>query len=509
MGVRGLGCRVDGWVTRVDNYSEPMTYIVAIDAGTTGVRSRAVFPDGRETVASYLEFTQYFPAPGLVEHDAEEIWDVTRRTLLDVIARVGTMPATIGITNQRETIVAWDRATGKTFGRAIVWQDRRTAQRCLELAPHLPTVRATTGLVLDPYFSATKIEWMLRNGVKPTPTLAFGTVDSWLLWKLTDGAVFATDESNASRTMLWDITTHEWSREICDLLGVPFASLPEVRDSSGRFGVTSVDTVPSGIPISGIAGDQQAALFGQACFAEGDAKNTYGTGSFVLMNVGPRCPAPSEGMLTTVAWRIAGQTTYAVEGAIFVTGAAVQWLRDGLGIIRESNDIETLAARVDTTGGVVFVPALTGLGSPWWDAEARGAVFGITRGTTAAHLALATLEATAFQTRDVVEAMTAATGIAIRTLRVDGGAAGNDRLMQIQADQLGIVVERPVDRETTAVGAALLAGLAEGVWESPEDAAASRRIERRFEPNPELAAFADVAHAQWREGLRRVTPNCP
>ncbi|MBM3729720.1 MAG: glycerol kinase [Actinobacteria bacterium] len=486
-----------------------MTYIVAIDAGTTGVRSRAVFPDGRETVASYLEFTQYFPAPGLVEHDAEEIWDVTRRTLLDVIARVGTMPATIGITNQRETIVAWDRATGKTFGRAIVWQDRRTAQRCLELAPHLPTVRATTGLVLDPYFSATKIEWMLRNGVKPTPTLAFGTVDSWLLWKLTDGAVFATDESNASRTMLWDITAHEWSREICDLLGVPFASLPEVRDSSGRFGVTSVDTVPSGIPISGIAGDQQAALFGQACFAEGDAKNTYGTGSFVLMNVGPRCPAPSEGMLTTVAWRIAGQTTYAVEGAIFVTGAAVQWLRDGLGIIRESNDIETLAARVDTTGGVVFVPALTGLGSPWWDAEARGAVFGITRGTTAAHLALATLEATAFQTRDVVEAMTAATGIAIRTLRVDGGAAGNDRLMQIQADQLGIVVERPVDRETTAVGAALLAGLAEGVWESPEDAAASRRIERRFEPNPELAAFADVAHAQWREGLRRVTPNCP
>jgi len=486
-----------------------MTYIVAIDAGTTGVRSRAVFPDGRETVASYLEFTQYFPAPGLVEHDAEEIWDVTRRTLLDVIARVGTMPATIGITNQRETIVAWDRATGKTFGRAIVWQDRRTAQRCLELAPHLPTVRATTGLVLDPYFSATKIEWMLRNGVKPTPTLAFGTVDSWLLWKLTDGAVFATDESNASRTMLWNITAHEWSREICDLLGVPFASLPEVRDSSGRFGVTSVDTVPSGIPISGIAGDQQAALFGQACFAEGDAKNTYGTGSFVLMNVGSRCPAPSEGMLTTVAWRIAGQTTYAVEGAIFVTGAAVQWLRDGLGIIRESNDIETLAARVDTTGGVVFVPALTGLGSPWWDAEARGAVFGITRGTTAAHLALATLEAMAFQTRDVVEAMTAATGIAIRTLRVDGGAAGNDRLMQIQADQLGIVVERPFDRETTAVGAALLAGLAEGVWESPEDAAASRRIERRFEPNPELAAFADVAHAQWREGLRRVTPNCP
>ena len=486
-----------------------MTYVVAIDAGTTGVRSRAVFTDGREAVASYLEFTQHFPAPGLVEHDAEEIWDVTRKTLAEVIGRVGTPPAAIGITNQRETVVAWDRATGKTLGRAIVWQDRRTAQRCLELAPHLSTVRAATGLVLDPYFSGTKIEWMLHNGVKPTPTLAFGTIDSWLLWKLTNGAVFATDESNASRTLLWDITTHEWSREICDLLGVPMTSLPEVRDSSGRFGVTSVDGVPSGIPISGIAGDQQAALFGQACFAEGDAKNTYGTGSFVLMNAGTRCPAPSEGMLTTVAWRIAGRTTYAVEGSIFVTGAAVQWLRDGLGIIRESSDIETLAAEVADTGGVVFVPALTGLGSPWWDADARGAIFGITRGTTAGHLALATLEAMAFQTRDVVEAMAAATGIPIRTLRVDGGAAGNDRLMQIQADQLGIVVERPVDRETTAVGAALLAGLAEGVWASPDEAAASRRIDRYFEPNLDLKIFADIAHAQWREGVRRVTPKCP
>ena len=486
-----------------------MTYIVAIDAGTTGVRSRAVFSDGREAIASYLEFTQHFPSPGLVEHDADEIWNVTRRTLADVVTRVGSLPAAIGITNQRETVVAWDRATGTTFGRAIVWQDRRTAQRCIELAPHLGTVRAATGLVLDPYFSGTKIEWMLHNGVSVSPTLAFGTIDSWLLWKLTNGEVFATDESNASRTMLWDITAHSWSAELCDLLGVPMTSLPEVRDSSGRFGITSVDGVPSGIPISGIAGDQQAALFGQACFSEGEAKNTYGTGSFILMNAGGNCPAPSEGMLTTVAWRIAGVTTYAVEGSIFVTGAAVQWLRDGLGIIRESRDIETLAARVDDSGGVVFVPALTGLGSPWWDAQARGAVFGITRGTTAAHLALATLEAMAYQTRDVVEAMTAATGIPISTLRVDGGAAGNDRLMQIQADQLGIVVERPVDRETTAVGAALLAGLAEGVWASPDEAAASRRIDRRFEPNTELKVFADIAHAQWRSGVRRVTPNCP
>ncbi|MFM8389041.1 MAG: FGGY family carbohydrate kinase, partial [Actinomycetota bacterium] len=354
-----------------------MTYVVAIDAGTTGVRSRAVFSDGRETIASYLEFTQHFPAPGLVEHDAEEIWEVTRKTLADVIGRVGTPPAAIGITNQRETVVAWDRATGKTFGRAIVWQDRRTAQRCLELAPHLSTVRAATGLVLDPYFSGTKIEWMLHNGVKPSPTLAFGTIDSWLLWKLTNGTVFATDESNASRTLLWDITAHEWSREICDLLGVPLTSLPEVRDSSGRFGVTSVDGVPSGIPISGIAGDQQAALFGQACFAEGDAKNTYGTGSFVLMNVGEKCPEPSTGLLTTVAWSLRAadgsvRTSWALEGSIFVTGAAVQWLRDGLGLISSSSEIGPLAESVTDSGGVFVVPAFTGLGSPWWDPYARG-----------------------------------------------------------------------------------------------------------------------------------------
>ena len=485
-----------------------MTYVVAIDAGTTGVRSRAVFADGREPVSSYLEFTQHFPAPGLVEHDADEIWDVTFRTLRDVINRIGTLPAAIGITNQRETIVAWDRATGATLARAIVWQDRRTADRCAELAPHLDTVRETTGLVLDPYFSGTKVEWLLRNGVAVSPSLAFGTIDTWLLWKLTDGAVFATDESNASRTMLWDIRRHRWSPEICDLLGVPVAALPEVRDSSGRFGTTTAAGLPTGIPISGIAGDQQAALFGQACFADGDAKNTYGTGSFVLMNAGTTCPAPAAGMLTTVAWRLGGTTTYAVEGSIFVTGAAVQWLRDGLGIIRESRDIEALAARVPDSGGVVFVPALTGLGSPWWDADARGAIFGITRGTTAAHLALATIEAMAFQTRDVVEAMTAATGIPIRTLRVDGGAAGNDRLMQIQADQLGIIVERPVDRETTAVGAALLAGLAEGVWSSFEDVTSTRHVDRRFEPNLDFKLFSDLAYDQWRNALRRVTAKC-
>ena len=485
-----------------------MTYVVAIDAGTTGVRSRAVFPDGREAVSSYLEFTQHFPRPGWVEHDAEEIWHVTVRTLVDLIERVGSMPAAIGITNQRETVVAWDRASGRPLARAIVWQDRRTAERCVELAAHRDTVRRVTGLVLDPYFSGTKIEWLMNNGVTASDSLAFGTIDTWILWKLTAGEVFATDESNASRTLLWDITRHEWSAEMCELLGVPRSSLPEVRDSSGRFGITRADGLPSGIPISGIAGDQQAALFGQACFESGDAKNTYGTGSFVLMNSGTTCPPPTEGMLNTVAWRINGTTTYAVEGSIFVTGAAVQWLRDGLGIIEQSSDIETLAARVADSGGVVFVPALTGLGSPWWDPDARGAIFGITRGTTAAHLALATIEAMAFQTRDVVEAMTAATGIAIRTLKVDGGAAGNDRLMQIQADQLGIPVERPLDRETTAVGAALLAGLAEGVWSSLDDVAATRRIERRFEPNGEFKFFSDLAHQQWRAALRRVTPTC-
>ena len=482
-----------------------MTYVLAIDAGTTGVRSRAVFADGRESVSSYLEFTQHFPKPGWVEHDADEIWDVTRRTLSEVIDRVGFLPAAIGITNQRETVVAWDRATGHPLARAIVWQDRRTSERCTELASHLDLVRSTTGLVLDPYFSGTKMEWLMRNGVSADPSLAFGTVDTWLLWKLTNGAEFATDESNASRTMLWDITHHRWSHELCEIFGVPADALPDVRDSSGRFGVTAADGLPTGIPISGIAGDQQAALFGQACFESGDAKNTYGTGSFILMNSGTTCPPPTAGMLTTVAWRIDGITTYAVEGSIFVTGAAVQWLRDGLGIIHESRDIETLAATVTDSGGVVFVPALTGLGSPWWDPDARGAIFGITRGSTAAHLALATIEAMAFQTRDVVDAMTTATGIPIRTLRVDGGAAGNDRLMQIQADQLGITVERPVDRETTAVGAALLAGLAEGVWSSFADAAAVRRIDQRFQPNTEFKFFSDLAHSQWRSALARVT----
>ena len=487
-----------------------MTCVIAIDAGTTGVRSRAFFADGRPSIASYREFTQHFPRPGWVEHDAEEIWQVTLDTLREVCGackELGVTPTAIGITNQRETLVAWDKSTGRALARAIVWQDRRTADRCVELAAHLDTVRRTTGLVLDPYFSGTKAEWMLRSGtVTVSDRLAFGTIDSWLIWNLTCGGAFVTDESNASRTLLYDIRRHCWSEELCDLLSVPRSALPDVVDSSGRVGTTAVEGVPSGIPISGIAGDQQAALFGQACFAPGLVKNTYGTGSFVLMNVGDTCPDPTEGMLTTVAWRIGGATTYATEGAVFVTGAAVQWLRDGLGIIAASAEVQQLAASVPDAGGVVFVPALTGLGSPWWDAEARGAVFGITRGTTKAHLARATLDAMAYQTRDVIDAMARATGVTPHELRVDGGATVNDDLLQFQADVAGIDVVRPVERETTALGAAFLAGLAEGVWSSTDEIAAQRAVDRVFSPNADLAPIVEMLFSQWHEALRRVTP---
>ncbi|MEY4044630.1 MAG: glycerol kinase, partial [Actinomycetota bacterium] len=345
-----------------------MTAVLAIDAGTTGVRTRAVFDDGRESVSSYREFTQHFPRPGWVEHDATEIWQAVVATLADVASRVNDTVAAIGITNQRETVVAWDRRTGTPLARAIVWQDRRTADVCSDLLPHLADVRRTTGLVLDPYFSGTKAAWLLANNEMPAEEhIAIGTIDAWLVWNLTAGREFATDPSNASRTMLFDIRSMAWSRDMCDMLGVPMGTLPEVRPSSGRFGVTSsVAGVPDGIPISGIAGDQQAALFGQGCITPGTAKNTYGTGSFVLLNVGPKCPEPTEGMLTTVAWDIGAGPVYALEGSIFVTGAAVQWLRDGLGIIPESSAVGPLAASVPDTGGVYVVPAFTGLGSPWW-----------------------------------------------------------------------------------------------------------------------------------------------
>jgi glycerol kinase len=489
-----------------------VTVVLALDGGTTGVRTLAVFPDGRPSIASYREFTQHFPQPGLVEHDATEIWEAMRATLLDVVSRLDEPVAAIGITNQRETVVAWNRTTGQPYRNAIVWQDRRTAARCAELeaAGHLPLVRERTGLVLDPYFSGTKAEWLLTpedqggGDVPVGPDLIIGTVDTWLLWNLTGGEVLATDPSNASRTLLYDIREHTWSEELCALLGVPMEALPDVRPSSGRFGLTSERCgVPAGIPVSGIAGDQQAALFGHGCFAPGATKNTYGTGSFVLMNIGDKCPRPTEGLLTTVAWTLAdGTTTYALEGAIFVTGAAVQWLRDGLGLITDAAEIGPLAATVPDTGGVFLVPAFAGLGSPWWDPYARGTVTGITRGTTRAHLARAAVEAMAYQTRDVVEAMSRAAGRDVQDLRVDGGAAAMDLLLQMQADQLDVTVRRPVDQETTALGAAYLAGLAEGVWDSLDDVAAAWQQEAEFVPSGDRAA-ADASHQAWLRAVGR------
>jgi len=483
-----------------------MGIVIAIDAGTTGVRSRAVFDDGRAPVAAYREFTQFFPQPGWVEHDATEIWGAVAATLVEVIdALHGAAIAAIGITNQRETVVAWDRTTGMPLAKAIVWQDRRTADVCERLSAdgHLSLVRQTTGLVLDPYFSGTKFAWLLQHGVENSPSLALGTVDSWILWNLTGGAVHATDTTNASRTMLFDIRTMRWSEQMADLLGVPISALPSVRPSSGRFGLTAANSgIPAGIPVSGIAGDQQAALFGQTCFQPGMVKNTYGTGSFVLMNVGEQCPEPADGMLTTVAWTLGdGTTNYALEGAIFVTGAAVQWLRDGLGIIASAAEIGPLAASVADNGGVFIVPAFTGLGSPWWDPHARGMIIGITRGTTKAHLARAVVEAMAFQTRDAVAAMSAHAGTPFIELRVDGGASVMDLLLQMQADQLGVTVRRPVDQETTALGAAFLAGLAEDVW-TMDDLAGHWRLDAEFTPEPERL-FTDLAHTTWLRAVER------
>ena len=486
--------------------------VLAIDAGTTGVRTRAVFADGRAPISSYREFTQHFPEPGWVEHDASEIWDAARDTLNEVIGRLDGPPSAIGITNQRETAVAWSRGTGLPLHRAIVWQDRRTAQRCDELAAAgaLPMVRERTGLVLDPYFTGTKFEWLLTSvqdgggGVENTPDLALGTVDSWLLWNLTGGEVHATDPSNASRTMLFDIRSLAWDDELCALLHVPREALPVVGPSSGRFGLTSGRCgVPAGIPISGIAGDQQSALFGQACFTPGMAKNTYGTGSFVLLNVGETCPAPTDGMLTTVAWTLAdGTTAYALEGAIFVTGAAVQWLRDGLRIIDTAADVGPLAATVPDNGGVYVVPAFTGLGSPWWDPYARGTIVGITRGTTRAHIARAVIEAMTYQVRDAVDAMTAASGTPLKGLRVDGGASAMDTMLQMQADQLGVDVRRPTDQETTALGAAFLAGLAEGVWPSLDAITDQWMLDAEFRPSADRTV-ADALHREWSRAVER------
>jgi len=480
--------------------------VVAIDAGTTGIRSAAVDESGTIISFAYREFTQHFPSPGWVEHDADEIWRITMETLTELASNVDHPVAAVGITNQRETIVVWDRESGRPLHRAIVWQDRRTAAKCrsLEEAGHLATVRSKTGLVLDPYFSGTKLGWLFDEaGVPSGPSTAAGTIDSWLIYNLTGGTSHVTEPSNASRTLLFDIDAMDFDDELCDLLGVPRHTLPEVRTTSGRFGETT-DEFPfgAGIPISGVAGDQQAALFGQACFSPGDAKNTYGTGSFVLMNLGADRPAPTDGLLTSVAWTLPGQApTYCAEGAIFVTGAAVQWLRDGLGVIDDAAELEPLALQCESTGGVMFVPALTGLGSPWWDPTARGTIVGITRGTGRAELARSVIEAMVFQTRDVVDAMANSAAQTISRLRVDGGASVMNTLCQMQADQLGVVVERPQNQQTTVMGAAYLAGIAEGFWQSTDAVQQAWQLDASFAP----AADADrtTGYADWKRAVDR------
>jgi glycerol kinase len=489
-----------------------MSVVISIDAGTTGVRALAVDEHAQPVGWSYREFPQYFPQPGWVEHDPDEIWRAVQATIADLVPRLDQPVAAVGITDQRETVVAWDRRTGEPRHRAIVWQDRRTADRCeaLEAAGHLPLVRQRTGLVLDPYFSATKLHWLVdQGGVSPDRHLAFGTIDSWLIWKLTGGTVHVTDTSNASRTLLFDLRTLTWSDELVDLFGVPVHALPEVVPSSGRMGLTADTTaLGPGVPISGVAGDQQAALFGQACCRPGMTKNTYGTGSFVLMNVGDRCPEPVDGLLTTVAWTIPADgggtvTHYALEGAIFVTGAAVQWLRDGLGIIAAADELEPLALQCDTTDGVVFVPAFTGLGSPWWDPHARGTILGITRGTGRPHVARAVIEAMVHQTRDVVDAMSAASGHHVDTLRADGGASAMGLMLQMQADQLGVPVARARNQETTALGAAYLAGLAEGVWASSSEIEATWEADLVCRPGGDREAL-DADHQRWHRAVERA-----
>lgn len=485
-----------------------MSLVISLDAGTTGVRALAVDEASNIVGWAYREFTQYFPQPGWVEHDAEEIWAAIQTVIAELVPTLEQPVAAIGITDQRETVVAWDRRTGEPRHHAIVWQDRRTSDRCNELieAGHLPVVRHRTGLGLDPYFSGTKFRWLLEHGgVADDEHLALGTIDTWLIWKLTGGSAHVTEPSNACRTLLFDIRDLAWSPELCDIIGVPITALPEVRPSSGRFGVTADTTaLGPGIPISGVAGDQQAALFGQACFQPGMTKNTYGTGSFLLMNVGERCPEPVDGLLTTVGWTLGENqpATYAYEGSIFVTGAAIQWLRDGLGIISEAAEVGPLAESVEDTGDVYLVPAFAGLGSPWWDPYARGTIVGITRGTGRAELARATVESMAYQVRGVVDAMAAGSGLELAELRVDGGASVMPLLLRLQADQLGVPVTRPTMQETTALGAAYLAGLAEGVWGSLDDITDAWKVDVTVQPDPDRST-ADRNYARWTQAVER------
>ncbi|MGZ8512850.1 MAG: glycerol kinase GlpK [Candidatus Limnocylindria bacterium] len=476
--------------------------ILAIDQGTTGTTCLVFDREGQIAGRAYSEFEQHFPRPGWVEHDASEIWNVTRAVAERALADAGTRGAdldAIGITNQRETVVAWDPRTGEPVHQAIVWQDRRTAGRCEELreAGHERLVRERTGLVIDPYFSGTKIEWLLEN-VDAARGAVFGTVDSWLVFKLTGRHV--TDYSNASRTMLFDIRELRWDGELCELLGVDPATLPEPVPSAHLYGTT--DVFGGDVPVAGIAGDQQAALFGQACCRPGMAKNTYGTGSFVLLNTGTDVPEPQEGLLTTVAWGLDGRTDYALEAAVFVTGAAVQWLRDGLGIIDTAAETEELAGSVEGNDGVYFVPALTGLGSPYWDPYARGTIVGLTRGSGRAQLARAALEAIAYQTVDAVRAQEAAAGRPLDVLKADGGAVANRWLMQFQADVLGSPVVVPRIPETTALGAAYLAGIGTEIW-SVDQVESMWREAARYEPAMDSDERATLLE-DWARAVERA-----
>jgi glycerol kinase len=480
--------------------------VLSLDEGTTGATAVAVGMDGQVRGKGYSEITQHFPQPGWVEHDAEEIWSAVQlsaRGALEAAGAKATDVRAIGITNQRETLVVWDRKTLKPLTRAIVWQDRRTAGECARLreAGHEERVRDITGLVLDPYFTATKLAWVMKN-VQGAANAALGTVDSWLVARLSAGRDHVTDASNASRTSLFDIGRGLWSDEMAALFGVPLANLPEVRDSSGEIS-RSDPAAFAGIdaPISGIAGDQQSALFGQACTAVGMAKNTYGTGSFVLMQTGDQRVPSRSGMLTTVAWQRGGRLSYALEGAIFITGAALQWLRDGLRIINSASEAGPMASSVPDSGGVFLVPAFAGLGAPHWDAYARGTVVGLTQGSGRAQLVRAAVEAMAYQTRDVIEAMEADAGEPLRELRVDGGAVVMDVLCQFQADLLGIPVRRPRQTETTALGAAFLAGLGAGLWKDA-DLEDLWKLEREFEPKMSRDQ-ADSLQAEWRRAVER------
>ncbi|MFD1937911.1 glycerol kinase GlpK [Nonomuraea mangrovi] len=479
--------------------------VLAIDAGTTGVTALVVTDEGRIDSRGYEEFAQHFPHPGWVEHAPEEIWQATLAACRTALEGASAAPTCVGLTNQRETAVLWDRRTLAAPRRAIVWQDRRTAEICARLreAGHEPRVSDLTGLRLDPYFTATKLTWLASHdprvweGVTSGNTVV-GTVDSYVVARLTAGARHVTDPSNASRTLLYGLASGTWEEELCELFGVPSHALPEIVPNHGEIGRTDPAAfLGLDLPITGMAGDQQAALFGQTCFGAGEVKCTYGTGSFLLVNTGAEIVRPAAGLLSTVAWQTpSGERTYAVEGAIFVTGAAVQWLRDGLGLISTAPESEAVARTVPDSGGVVFVPALTGLGAPHWDPDARGTITGITRGTTRAHLVRATLEAIAFEVRDVVETMPE-----VAALKADGGASSNDLLMQFQADQLGVPVERPVVQETTALGAAFLAGLGSGVWESTDELRKTWRLERRFEPGQR----DDAAYERWRDAVRRTS----